>query len=99
MPDPSTDDLVAWLARLSDDKLQEVIGRARTARRRLMQSAVQSVRARLKSKRRAAEAIEDATNGRHGRFAPDLLTAIKRELEQELGTVSDIPGSESTRRW
>jgi hypothetical protein len=103
MVEPSPDELVERLARLTDATRSDTLKKARVARRRLIEQAIVSVRSTLlapiKSKRRVSAIIDDAKNNRHGRFAPGLLTAVRQELEKELGSLGDIPGSEITRRW
>ena len=95
-------DLVERLVRLSDEQRLVAIRRAKTERRRRVVGAIRYIRrtvlADVKSNRQAADAINDAVNGRHGRLGPALLTAIKQELRNQLGSFEHIPGPESLRK-
>src|SRR5436189_141189 len=78
-------DLVEQLVRLSDEQRLVAVKRAKTERRRRVVGAVQYIRrtmlAHVKSHRQAADAIDDAVNGRHRHLSPVLLSAIKQELK------------------
>ena len=95
-------DLVEQLVRLSDEQRLVAVKRAKTERRRRVVGAVQYIRrtmlAHVKSHRQAADAIDDAVNGRHRHLSPVLLSAIKQELKNQLGTFEHIPGPESLRK-
>ena len=100
---PNARDLVEQLARLGDEQRLDIYKEAAAERRRRIQTAVKSIRrtllASVKSHRKAALAIDDAKNHRHGRTDPALRIAIERELERQLGWYDDVPGPESTRRF
>ena len=95
-------DLVEQLVHLTDEQRLVAVRKAKAERRRRVVGAVQYIRrtvlADVKSHRQAADAIDDAVNGRHGRLGPALLTAIKQELRNQLGTFEHIPGPESLRK-
>ena len=95
-------DLVEQLVRLTDEQRLVAVRRAKAERRRRLVGAIRYIRrtvlADVKSHRRAADAIDDAVNGRHGHLSPVLLNAIKQELKNQLGSFEHIPGSESLRK-
>jgi ribosome recycling factor len=95
-------DLVEQLVRLTDEQRLVVNRRAKAERRRRVAGVIRYIRrtvlANVKSHRQAADAIDDAVNGRHGRLGPALLTAIKQELRNQLGSFEHIPGPESLRK-
>ena len=95
-------DLVEQLVHLTDEQRLVAIRRAKAERRRRVVGAIRYIRrtvlADVKSNRQAADAIDDAVNGRHGHLSPALLTAIKQELRNQLGSFEHIPGSESLRK-
>jgi ribosome recycling factor len=95
-------ELVEQLARLPDEKRRDVTKAAAVARQRRIQTVVRSIRrtllAPVKSHRKAALAIDDAKNHRHGRTDPALRIAIERELQSQLGYYDDVPGPETNRR-
>ena len=94
-------DLVEQLARLSDEQRLDLLRKAKAHRRHLKRQAVALIRERLlplKSNREIARVIDDVKNDRHGGVTVELRLAIKRELENLLGSFEDIPGSESLRR-
>jgi len=45
-----------------------------------------------------ARAIADAAHDRHGTFDPALRSAIKQELQQQLGHLDDFPGADRIRQ-
>ena len=95
-------DLVEQLVHLTDEQRLVAVRRAKAERRRRVVGAIRYIRrtvlADVKSNRQAADAIDDAVNGRHGHLSPALLTAIKQELRNQLGSFEHIPGSESLRK-
>ncbi len=95
-------DLVEQLVHLTDEQRLVAVRRAKAERRRRVVGAIRYIRrtvlADVKSNRQAADAIDDAVNGRHGHLSPALLTAIKQELRNLLGSFEHIPGPESLRK-
>ena len=95
-------DLVEQLVHLTDEQRLVAVRRAKAERRRRVVGAIRYIRrtvlADVKSNRQAADAIDDAVNGRHGHLSPALLTAIKQELRNQLGSFEHIPGPESLRK-
>ena len=102
MIDAEDEELIARLARLSDEKRRAVTKAAGVERRRRVHVAVRRIRktvlAGIMSHRKAACVIDEAANNRHGLSTPAQRIAIQRELEAELGYFEDIPGAESLRK-
>ena len=102
MIDAEDEELIARLARLPDEKRRDVTKAAGIERRRRVLVAVRRVRKTVLrdiiSHRKAACAIDEAANNRHGLSTPALRIAIQRELKAELGHFADIPGAESLRK-
>jgi hypothetical protein len=97
------DPLVEELARLDKDRRREIVAAAERERQHRIRLAIRRVRSALLpslNERRAAQAIDDAVRRRRTSFQdnPVLRIEIECELQEELGSLDDIPGMERIRQ-
>ena len=95
-------DLIEQLARLDDTQRLDVMRRAKALRIRQEREVVRFIREMLlpmESKREVARIVDAVKNGGHGGVLPEMRAAIKREIEDRIGSFDELPGPESLRKW
>ena len=93
--------LVDQLARLTDEQRRQLTVAARAERRRRIQGALNRVRQSQlsdRSWRSAARVIEAAVQNDHTGINPGVRDAIRAQLVNDLGSMSDIGGAEQIRK-
>jgi hypothetical protein len=97
------DPLVDELARLDRQRRREIVAAAEHARQQRIRCALKDVRRSILpdlKERLAARVIDDAVRGRRASFRrdPELRGAVVRQLQEELGSLDDIPGADRIRQ-